>query len=276
MNEATAIPQPKPDIKYIENRFIPGPEGEVPIRIYTPEGERPFSLLVFFHGGGFVLGNLDTHDIVCRRIAHDSGCKVLSVDYRLAPEHPYPAALEDCYAAVEWTEAHVTELNGDAARLFVGGDSAGGNLAAVVALKARDEGGPRIAKQLLIYPVTDTNEAYYPSRKENATGYLLSIDDMNFFNQAYVPSGTSAADPYVSPMQAERLDNLPDSLVLTMEYDPLRDEGEAYAERMKESGVPVEMKRYGGMVHGVFQFPLHIEEIRDIFKRISTFLRKPV
>ena len=233
------------------DRRVPGPAGEVPVRIYTPNAPAPLPLLVFFHGGGWVLGGLDTHDGTCRELANGAGCVVVSVDYRLAPEHKFPAAAEDCYAVTQWAAAHAAELGADAKRLAVGGDSAGGNLAAVVAQIARDRGGPPLVFQLLIYPVIaaafDT-----ASYRDNAEGYLLTAGDMRWFWNHYLASSADAADPYAAPLGALTLAGLPPALVITAEFDPLRDEGELYAHRLEEAGVPARLTRYDGMIHGFF------------------------
>ena len=233
------------------DRRVPGPAGEVPVRIYTPNAPAPLPLLVYFHGGGWVLGGLDTHDGTCRELANGTGCVVVSVDYRLAPEHKFPAAAEDCYAVTQWAAAHAAELGADAKRLAVGGDSAGGNLAAVVAQIARDRGGPPIVFQLLIYPVIaaafDT-----PSYRDNAEGYLLTAGDMRWFWNHYLASSADAANPYAAPLSARTLAGLPPALVITAEFDPLRDEGELYAHRLEEAGVPARLTRYDGMIHGFF------------------------
>lgn len=242
----------KEHIKNIEDRRIPGPEGSIPIRIYTPEGEVPFPVLIFFHGGGWVLCNLDTHDSICRSLANLAGCIVVSVDYRLAPEHKYPAAVEDCYAATCWVAENAAAIGGDPMRIAVGGDSAGGNLTAVVTLKARDEDGPSIIFQLLVYPVTDYYLPGTASYIENQEGYLLTRKDMIWYFDHYLSSQDEAQDPHVSPLKAPDLSNLPPAMVITAEFDLLRDEGEAYAQRLQEAGVPVILKRYNGLIHGLF------------------------
>jgi acetyl esterase len=241
---------PEPLAK-VELRRIPGPSGEIPLRIYTPEGTGPFPGIVYFHGGGWVIGTLDTHDGVCRQLAKRSGAVVVSVDYRLAPEHKFPAAPEDCYAATLWVAENAAKIGADARRLAVGGDSAGGNLAAVVSLMARDRAQPKIAFQLLIYPVTDYSYDT-ASYRENADGYLLTKDSMVWFWNHYLRSAGDGAQPYASPLRARDLKGLPPAMVVTTEFDPLRDEGEAYAERLRQAGVPVKLKRYDGLIHGFF------------------------
>ncbi len=247
---AQAAEQGAPEpVAQVNDRAIPGPAGEIPVRVYTPEGDGPFPLLVYVHGGGWVICTLDTHDGLCRSLANQAGCVVVSVDYRLAPEHPFPAAPEDCYAATQWVAAHATTLNGDATRVAVGGDSAGGNLAAVVALLARERGGPPLVFQLLIYPATDLRMGS-PSIEENAEGYGLTKRDMLWFRGHYLRSEADATDPLASPLLAPDLRGVPPALIITAEYDPLRDEGERYGARLREAGVPVTISRYDGMIHG--------------------------
>ncbi|MDP9457018.1 MAG: alpha/beta hydrolase [Actinomycetota bacterium] len=241
--------QGEPEEIATENRTIPGPAGEIPIRVYTPAGEGPKPVIVYFHGGGWVIGELDTVDNPLRRIANRTGAVVVSVDYRLAPEHVYPAAFDDCYAATAWVAEHAAELGGDPERVAVCGDSAGGNLAAAVAIAARDRQGPRLAAQLLIYPVTDfdfTTESY----GQNGEGYLLTKGSMQWFWAHYLGAQDLGQDPYACPARADDLARLPPAFVATAEFDPLRDEGEAYAANLRIAGVDVTAKRYDGMLHG--------------------------
>ena len=235
----------------VEDRTIPGPGGPLPVRIYVPEGPGPKPGLVYFHGGGFVLCGLDTHDSTCRELANGAGCVVVSVDYRLAPEAKFPAAPEDCYAATCWTAEHAPELGIDPARLAVAGDSAGGNLAAVVSLMARDRKGPALVHQLLIYPVTD-HGLETVSYKENGEGYILTTGMMKWFWRHYLASEQDGANPLASPLRAEDLRDLPPATVLTAQYDPLRDEGHAYAEKLRKAGVPTAYTSYDGVFHGFF------------------------
>ncbi len=233
----------------IEDRDIPGPAGPIPIRIYTPAGAGPFPVLVYFHGGGWVLGSIETHDPMCRELNRAVGCVVVSVDYRLAPEHPFPVPLEDCYAAVCWVARHTAEINGDAQCIAVGGDSAGGNLAAAVTLTARDRGMPLLAYQLLVYPVLDyafDTDSY----RENGDGYVLTKDMMAWFWQHYLRHEDYGRYPQASPLRAEHVRGLPSTLLVTAEFDPLRDEGAAYAERLQAAGGQVEYRCYAGMIHG--------------------------
>jgi acetyl esterase len=239
---------PPEDVASVEDRTVPGPAGDIPVRIYRPAGDGLQPVLVFFHGGGWVIGNIDTHDVVCRMLANRAGATVVSVDYRLAPEAPFPAAVDDCVAATKWVAANGSALKIDPARLAVGGDSAGGNLAAVVALAARDAGGPPIAFQLLIYPATDMRMTT-PSIAENGDGYFLTAVDMKWFYGHYAANVT---DWRASPLLAGDHANLPPAFVLTAEYDPLRDEGEAYAEALRTAGGSVTVKRYDGLIHGFF------------------------
>jgi acetyl esterase len=235
----------------IDDRTIPGPDGEIPVRIYTPEGEGDFPCLVFYHGGGFVLCDLDSHDGICRTLANGAGCVVVSVDYRLAPEHKYPAAAEDCYAALCWTAENGASTGVDTNRIAIGGDSAGGNLTAVVALMARDRAGPAARFQLLVYPVIDV-ACDTISYEENGRDYYLSDEMMKWFWDQYLEAGADRKDPYHSPIHADDLSGLPPALVITAEYDPLRDEGEAYAAALRKAGVEATATRCDGMIHGFF------------------------
>ena len=249
----------KPEVARVMERSIAGPGGPLTLRIYTPQGAGPFPLLSFFHGGGFVLCSLDTHDGMCRNLCAGIGCVVVSVDYRLAPEHKFPAALDDCLAATRWTADHAGDLHGDAARLMVAGDSAGGNFAAVTALRARDEGGPPLCAQMLIYPVTDHYSADLPSMRDNAEGYGLTRAAMRYYWDHYLNDAGEARHPLAAPRQAASLANLPPALVVTAEYDPLRDEGEDYGAALVHAGVPVTMRRWLGVNHGFFFFPGLVE-----------------
>ncbi|MDN5915390.1 MAG: alpha/beta hydrolase [Pseudonocardia sp.] len=232
----------------VESRNIPGPGGDIPVRIYTPDvaGTRP--LVVYFHGGGWVIGDMDTVDKPVRTLANSSGAVFVSVDYRLAPEHVHPAAFDDAYAATVWAADNAASLGADAERLAVAGDSAGGHLAASVAQAARDRGGPALAAQILLFPVTDFDFST-PSYSENASGYLLERGSMEWFWAHYLGAQDAAGDRYLCPGRTADLAGLPPAFVATAEYDPLRDEGEAYAARMSAAGVDVTAKRYDGMLH---------------------------
>ncbi len=236
----------------IENRTVPGSQCTIPIRIYHPEpSSATRGALVYFHGGGWVIGNLDSHDETCRRLCVGSGSMVISVGYRLAPETRYPGAMIDCYDVTAWAAREAKSLGLDPERIAVGGDSAGGNLAAAVALKARDQRGPSICFQLLVYPVTDASFTT-GSYSANATGYLLTRSAMQWFWDHYVPTAAERKEAYAAPAQTKDLKGLPPALVLTAEFDPLRDEGEAYARSMQAAGVQVTHTRYDGVVHGFF------------------------
>lgn len=236
------------EVAKVEETLIPGPAGEIPVRIYTPEGQGPFPALVYYHGGGWVIGNLDVVDVPCRQLANRTGCVVISVDYRLAPEHPFPAPAEDAYAAVEWVAENGDSICVDSSRIAVAGDSAGGNLAAVVCLMAKDKEGPKISYQILFYPVTE-HSCDTISYHENAEGYFLTKDSMVWFWNHYLQE-ESGEHPYASPLRAKDVSGLPPALVVTAEYDPLRDEGEAYAKKLFDAGVGVTLKRYEGLIHG--------------------------
>jgi len=257
----------------VENRAVPGPRGEIPVRVYTPEGPAPFPVLVYFHGGGWVIGNLETHDGLCRHLANAAGAVVASVDYRLAPEHPFPASGEDAYAATRWVAANAAVIGGDAKRVAVGGDSAGGNLAAVVSLMARDRGGPPLVFQLLVYPVTDAPSANTASYRDNAEGYFLTAKMMHWFWKHYCGKNPDMSDPYLCPLRAKDLKRLPPALVVTAEFDPLHDEGEAYAARLREAGSQAHVKRYAGMIHGFFGMGPLLTKAREATKDAASALR---
>jgi acetyl esterase len=242
---------PAPQIGAVRDLLAEGVQA-IPLRVYRPAGvadSRRLPVLVYFHGGGWVIGDLETHDVLCRQLTAEAGVSVIAVDYRVAPEHKFPAAVDDAWAATRWIAAHAADLGVDADRLAVGGDSAGGNLAAVVALLARDAGGPRIGLQILLYPVTDL-ASESQSYADLADGYMLTRDSMRWFRAQYLAKTEDAADWRVSPLRAPSLAGLPPALVVTAGYDPLRDEGEAYARRLREAGVSVDAVSFGGMIHG--------------------------
>jgi acetyl esterase len=248
-----------PEVAKVEDHRIPGPGLQIPVRIYTPMGPGPFPVLVWFHGGGWVVGDLDTADPTARHLTVGAGCVTVSVDYRLAPETKFPGAADDCYAATVWAAQNAARINGDPRRLAVGGDSAGGNLAAVVSLMARDRGTPPLVYQLLVYPVTARNFDT-DSYRRNAEGYMLTRDAMQWYWDHYLRTAADAANPYAAPLAAQNLGNLPPALVITAEYDPLCDEGEAYAKRLQEAGVPTTCSRYDGMIHGFFGMPAVLDK----------------
>ena len=241
-----------PPIYYVENSAIIGETGEIPIRIYRPNDDRDLPLLMWFHGGGWVLGDLDTGEFKCRKLAHDVGCVVVSVDYRCAPETPFPGAIDDCFAATLWASS-AEELGIDPSRIAVAGDSAGGNLAACVALRARDA-GLNLVFQLLVYPVIEANFDR-DSYSENAEGYLLTASAMKWFWNCYVPNIADRKQPDVAPICASDLSGLPPALVMTAEFDPLRDEAEDYGHALKAAGVDTVTRRYIGMTHAFYMLP---------------------
>lgn len=230
----------------IENFVIPGPAGDLPIRLYTPGGEGSFPVLMFFQKS-WCHGNLDTHEIMCRKICHSGGCLVMTVDYLLAPEHPFPAALEDCYTATTWMNIHATELQGDPTRIAVGGESGGGNTAAAIALMSRDRGGPVLKFQLLICPALDfrvTTDSW-----RDYDGYIIPREEFLIVSDFYVPREEDRLHPYAAPSLAPDLHALPPAFIITAECDPMRDGGELYGQRLLEAGVPAIVARYDGMIH---------------------------
>ena len=247
-----AVSPKAPEVAETRLLLAPGPGGPVAMRGYRPSGasvQEILPALVYFHGGGWVIGDLDTHDVLCRQLANGARCAVFSVDYRLAPESPFPAAVDDCIAATHYVAAEARALGIDPARIAVGGDSAGGNLAAVVSIDARDRAGPAIAFQLLIYPATD-QRCGFPSHLRNGEGYLLTRHSMEYFRGFYLPRKADWDDWRASPLLAQTLAGLPPAFVLTAGYDPLVDEGKAFAERLAREGAPVSHREYSDMVHG--------------------------
>ena len=265
---------PPVDVSKVEDLHIPGPEGEIPIRIYTPDGRGPFPVLIYFHGGGWVICNLDTHDSLCRHLATRISCVVVSVDYRLAPEHKFPAAAEDAYAATEWVALNADHLKVDPNRIAVGGDSAGGNLAAVTAIIARDKAGPPLVHQLLVYPATDLSSMDSNSYREHGQDYILTKDSMEYYVSHYLAREEDALDPHASPLLASDLGGLPPALIITAEFDVLTDEGEAYANRLKKAGVPVKYTCYKGMIHAFFSMAGVVDRTMDALGEAAAALRE--
>jgi acetyl esterase len=268
-------PEP-PELKSVEPLTIPAPQGSVPARIYTPKILRNTNglapCLVFFHGGGWTIGNLDSHDVVCRKLADEGQLIVISVDYRLAPEHKFPAAIDDAIASTKWIAANSKQLGIDASRLMVGGDSAGGNLAAAVAISARDGNGPAIAAQLLIYPAIDFAMTH-PSHSEPETSILLTHSVIRWFRDNYLNGTADVGDWRASPARAKTLIGLPPAYVLTAGADPLRDEGDEYANRLKEAGVPVTYRHFSGQFHGFFTMGKLLQQANVAATEIGAWLK---
>ncbi|GAB2744538.1 alpha/beta hydrolase [Sinomonas soli] len=268
----------------VEDAVAATPSGDVPIRIYTPAEAGSYGLLVYFHGGAFFLGSLETHDHVARTLAKETGLKVVSVGYRRAPEAPFPAGLTDCYAVVRWTAEHGAALKWDGRTLAVAGDSSGGTFAAAVASMAHDDGFEKITHQVLYYPSLDLDfdEDRYPSLRENATGYGLETAGLRPFNAFYLDSGADPADPLVSPIRREDLTGLPPALILTAEFDPLRDEGELYGRRLADAGVDTTVTRYAGANHGfvanfgwIPEYAAAFAQTRDFLASATAGVRQP-
>ncbi len=265
---AAALAPPPPAVGHVANRELPGVDQPIRVRLYTPFGIGPFPLTIFFHGGGFVIGDLESHDAACRHLCLAANSIVLAVDYRLAPEHPFPAAIDDCLAVTRWAAEHAGEIGADARRIAVAGDSAGGNLATVVAIRIRDEGGPKLCAQLMNCPWVDTDMAR-PSYRENGAGYFLTLDLMRWFEGHYLTTPEQRQHSHVAPLRAKNLTGLPPAYVLTAEHDPLRDEGEAYADALAAAGVPVVKKRVSGMIH---DFPmLSLNVIPEAAEELAAF-----
>lgn len=255
------------------DRTVPGPGGDLPVRIYRPDVAGPLPVLVYLFGGGWVLGTVDTSDALCRTLSNSVGCLTVSIGYRLAPEHPFPAAVEDCYAGVRWVAEHAGELDGDPKRIAVAGDSAGGNLAAVTALLSGRRGGPALCGQVLVYPTTDyTSDS--PSMRENTDPYFFNQTSVGWYWEHYLRSPEDGYDPLASPLLAPDLTGLPPALVVTAEFDPIRDQGEEYARRLAAAGVPVEQTRYRGMVHGFFSMGGELDAGRNAVEQVAGYLRR--
>jgi acetyl esterase len=259
----------------VADRLLPTPAGEVPVRVYQPSAAPHHPVLVYCHGGAFFLGSLNTHDAIARELANATQCTVVSVGYRLAPEHAFPAGLEDCYAVVRWIAAHGGELGWDGQTLAVAGDSAGGTFAAAVAAKAHDDGLRCITHQVLFYPSLDLDfdAERHASLTTNAVGYGLETAMLKPFNAFYLGSGADPADPLVSPLKREDLRGLPPAFIVTAEHDPLRDEAEQYGQRLAEAGVPVTVRRYDGAGHGFVQHFAWLPEFHGVFEETGRFLR---
>jgi acetyl esterase len=262
--------EPEP-VHEVAELTMTGPDGDMPLRLYRPASGRPLPALLYFFGGGWVLGTIDTADGVSRSLANSTGALVIVAGYRLAPEHPFPAAIDDCYAALRWVAGHADEVGADPARLAVGGDSAGGNLAAGVTLLARSDGPPLVG-QLLVYPNTD-QLADDESMRAADDPFLFNRHSVAWYRQHYLADAGDAANPLASPLRAESLAGLPPALVITAEYDPLRDQGEAYARRLSDAGVQVELSRYPGTAHGFFTMAGTVDASRAAIAQAAAHLR---
>jgi acetyl esterase len=265
------------EVAEVREVSVPVDGGAVAVRVYRPDAPGPLPLVVYFHGGGWVIGDLDVADKPCRSLANAARAVVASVDYRRAPEHRFPTASEDSYAATTWLVEHAADLGADARDVTVCGDSAGGNLAAAVTLMARDRGGVPITRQVLLYPVTSPAEGSpFGSYVENADGYLLTAGDMHWFWEQYLRSPEDGKHPYAAPLKAADLTGLPPASVTVCEFDPLRDEGVAYADRLEKAGVPVTLNRIDGAVHGIFWLAGAVALGRDLIGAAATAIRQRV
>ncbi len=262
------------EVAAVENFDIQGPGGALPVRLYQPDGDGPHPVLVYFHGGGFVIGSLKTHDSLCRSVTNAADCAVLSVDYRLAPENPFPAAVEDAYAAVSWVAEHGEHIDVDTDRIAVGGDSAGANLSAATTLAVQDRGGPDLAHQALIYPAVSSPVLGedFDSYEENAEGYFLETESMEWFVEQYVHDEIHLRNEYFAPLLAEDLSGVPSATILTAEFDPLRDEGTVYADRLEADGVDVTHDHYEDMIHGFASMVGVVDAADDAVERIAADL----
>ncbi len=269
-----SVSEDPPDGLLIEDGTIPGPDSELATRLYRPQDlEGPLPILIFFHGGGYVIGDRNTHDIPCRRLALSARCLVISVDYRLSPEHPFPAPVHDAWAATRWVVAHAAELGGDPARVAVGGDSAGGNLSAVVCHLAKREGGPKLAYQLLIYPGTDLTGSM-PSHKTLGQGYRLTAELLDWFMKHYFSQGGDRHQLIASPLFADDFTELPPAYILTAGYDPLKDEGGAYADKLSKAGVEAVHVEYEGMIHGFITMGGVVDTATEALEACGAALRQ--
>lgn len=263
---------PEP-VAHVSEQLIPVRGGEAGVRIYRPDGDGPFPGLVYFHGGGWVICDLDTHDPLCRAIANRAGAVVVSVDYRRAPEHTFPTALDDCHEATRWVAAHAATLGIDPERLAVGGDSAGANMAAVIAVRCHDAGGPPLALQVLVYPPTDLTSFDTPSYREFGHDHFLTIEATRWFVAQYLARPEDARHPEASPAFIENLRGLPRALVITAECDPLCDESEAFGRRLEAAGVPVTISRYPGVIHAFLGMLGAVAEARQAVDEIAAAVR---
>ncbi|MHC5251186.1 alpha/beta hydrolase [Listeria kieliensis] len=265
------------EIGATEDKKIDGPGGKIPLRIYTPKEEGPYDIILYFHGGGFVTGGLQSHDGIARKLVQTTGARVVAVDYRLAPENPFPAAIEDAYAALLWAQSHKTSLRNKGTSLIVAGDSTGGNIAAVIAQMAKAKNGPEISKQILLYPTTDIfsrdASVLYPSMDQFAEGYVLTKESLDKYFKLYLKNASDRKyDPLVAPIRSKDLSGLPKAFIITAEFDPLRDQGEAYAKKLKDASVPVFAKRLDDTLHGFLKTESKATD--ETYELISEFLEE--
>ena len=259
----------------VHDVLVAGPAGRLPARVYHPEPESVLPLVLYFHGGGWVTGSVAVADRPCRALAMAARAVVVSVEYRRAPETPFPGPAEDCFAALSWVATHARELNADATRLVVAGDSAGGNLAAATALMSRDRGGPPIAHQLLMYPcLLPAERSPFQSYRDNADGYMLTREDMEWFWAHYLGSDPDTGSPYAAPLRAPNLRGLPPATIVTAQFDPLRDEGNAYARRLRDNGADVESIEWPGAIHGFFWMAGELVQARELTTHVGAALRR--
>ncbi|WP_207781966.1 alpha/beta hydrolase [Phytoactinopolyspora limicola] len=268
------LPDPLEPVASVTEHQLPGPAGDIKVRVYLPESTGPVPVFVWFHGGGWTIGSADENEVASRAVCNAAGVAVVAVDYRLAPENPFPAAPDDCYAAVSWIAREGSGLGLDSSRIAVGGESAGGNLATVVCLMARDRGGPRIRAQVSVCPVYGHPDDGYPSYTSCASGYGMGADAMRFFFEQYAADPADLDHPYLLPLRAANLDALPPALVMTAEYDVLRDEGEEFARRLERAGVPVELSRYDGQIHGYYGLYTQLPASARSHSQAAAFLRR--
>ena len=272
---APMLAGPAEAVASVEDRLLETPEGSVRVRVYRPAsaGSAPTPALLWYHGGGWVFGSLETHDAACRAVSNRASCVVIAVDYRMGPEHPFPAAVADSWIALQWVAERGSEIGVDPSRLAVGGDSAGGNLAAVMTLRAAERGHPKLSAQVLVYPVTDT-DLQSPSYESNGSGYGLTRETMRWFFEQYAPDARTHLDPDLAPLRALTLQGLPPALVVTCEFDPLLSEGEAYARRLQEAGVSTTYIEEPGMIHGYFRWAAVTERAEKTYQDVAEHLRR--
>lgn len=272
--ESTKSSKPPIPFSNIKNITIDINYEKIPVRIYTPEDNGMFPIIIYSHGGSWIAGNLDTHDNVCRKLSRNTKAIVISVDYRLAPENPFPAALDDVYNVLQWANKNAKNINGDEKHIAIAGDSAGGNLSAATCLMARDKNGPKVTCQVLIYPSTNIYELNTQSWSDFSNDFNISKDEMEKYISLYVPQKEDRKNPYVSPLLSEKFNQLPDALVITAEIDPLRDEGEAYYNKLNEAGIKSEIARFNGVTHGFITMDKITNKADEALNQISLYLQK--